>query len=247
MALIDKCVHYWKLDEYSAGTDPVSRADSHGSNTLTDYGTTASAAGIGNQCAQFDAFANTYLAMATPYNPGVGDFSVSIWLKWIAPNMGFFTTGATGDGVDGFGLLIAGSTTIRLFINDTVQTERTTIDLATGITTNVWHHLVVTFDRDGNATGWLDGIEQSSGSIASHQANLGATYGNIGRAATTSGDYTGLLDEIGIFNAVLTPDEIATLYGGGTPSEYPWTPANPVKVLFLNVSGTIKVVLTQAE
>lgn len=51
--LLDDLVAYWKLDEPSDGSAQVDRADSVGSNTLTDVNTTASVAGKISLAADF--------------------------------------------------------------------------------------------------------------------------------------------------------------------------------------------------
>lgn len=244
MALIDKCVHYWKLDEESDGSVPVSRADSHGGNTLTDNNTVASAAGVLGNAAVFVASDNTSLSMATLYDPELTDFSVSFWINRTSSAGYILSTGATDNGEDGFSVYVDTLGRLTVYFNDSVQSSRLTriLSATLALPLGVWKHVVITFDRDGNATAWVNGIEALSGDISTHAGSLGVTRGNLGRGASDSQDLIGLLDEIVIFNAVLTPDEIATLYGGGTPPAYPWS---TVKTHFALSGGTVKVLLTQ--
>src|SRR3990172_6871113 len=86
MALIDNLVSYWKLDESSDGSSPVTRADSAGSNTLSDGNTTPSAAAKISNGANFRAASSEYLYKTafSGLNFGTGDFSISSWVYFTA-------------------------------------------------------------------------------------------------------------------------------------------------------------------
>jgi hypothetical protein len=78
MALKDNLVSHWKLDEASGN-----RADSHGSNTLTDNNTVGSGTGkIGNG-ADFVAANSEYLSCADTAGLSGGDvdFELGLWVK----------------------------------------------------------------------------------------------------------------------------------------------------------------------
>jgi len=91
----------------------------------------------------------------------------------------------------------------------------------TNVFDNQWHHVVVTFNRDGNGIIYVDGqldvtrdISAQSGSIATAKDLY------IGRSSRVdSGHYDGILDDIRIYNKVLTPDEVTQLYNSGIGTE----------------------------
>jgi hypothetical protein len=89
-----------------------------------------------------------------------------------------------------------------------------------------WHHVVVTFDRSGNASTFVDSIQVDSRSMTANGGNnLNTTAGkatNIGQDGTgTYGSaFTDLnFDDLGIWRRVLTPQEITSIYNHGLQGE----------------------------
>lgn len=80
-----------------------------------------------------------------------------------------------------------------------------------------WSHVAITFERfntgraDGEATLYLDG--KKHGSITGRKQVF--TWDPEKAAIMIGLSYTGLLDELAIFDRALTPDEIATLHAEG--------------------------------
>jgi hypothetical protein len=75
-----------------------------------------------------------------------------------------------------------------------------------------WHHLVVTYQR-GAKTFTLDGrrVHEEKGRFLRHQSNgvgLGVGGGGYGQPMF----FKGALDEVMLFNRVLDPEEIRSLY-----------------------------------
>jgi hypothetical protein len=86
------------------------------------------------------------------------------------------------------------------------------MNLATG----VWQHVVLTFDNDnGNLLrGYKDGLwinetdDLDDGSLDGGSSNLG-----IGEWSSTANDsLDGLIDDVRVYNRVLSPEEIKRLY-----------------------------------
>jgi uncharacterized repeat protein (TIGR02059 family) len=75
--LLTDLVSYWELDEASG-----SRADSHGTNTLTDNNTVTSAAGVISNAANFNEANSEYLSVADNASIDVGDedFTIGFWV-----------------------------------------------------------------------------------------------------------------------------------------------------------------------
>lgn len=83
----------------------------------------------------------------------------------------------------------------------------------TGVSNNEWHHIVMTYDIN-KLTFYVDGV--SAGNVAksfnsTFSASLNATIGNSDNT-TYSGYFNGDLDEFVIYDVVLTPNEVSTIY-----------------------------------
>ena len=101
-----------------------------------------------------------------------------------------------------------------------------------------WAHVAVTYDARGNYSGltmakmYLNGSEICTGLIETSAmgnldtgqiVSLGGTYKPVDDSYY--GDYNGGMDEVGVWNRALNPDEIAYLYNGG--AGVPILAANP--------------------
>ncbi len=86
------------------------------------------------------------------------------------------------------------------------------------VTDDEWHHVAFTFSSDGTRL-YLDGDELTTGNGLTkswdgafselHNSTLNL---NVARRSDNSGRYEGLIDELAIWNSVLSPDEIKWLY-----------------------------------
>ena len=91
---------------------------------------------------------------------------------------------------------------------------------------NQWHNASATWDRDGNLTLYVDGIPRATADISDGNGvdyNTGF-YTFIGmfndgidgtKPLTISHKLTGQVDDVRIFNYVLTPTQIKTIYNNG--------------------------------
>ena len=84
----------------------------------------------------------------------------------------------------------------------------------------VWHHIVYTSDSNGLAKIYIDGVQISSyQGVPVNNINYSGSF-NIGRLNFPSYDtWGGKLDDIGIWNRVLTQQEITNLYNSVSSSE----------------------------
>jgi hypothetical protein len=78
------------------------------------------------------------------------------------------------------------------------------------INDDVWHHLAVTVDRDGSMILYRDGGVESQMSIAgnSKENEDNDHRFRIGRHDQHGGLYKGVIDEVALFKAVLTKDDV---------------------------------------
>ena len=232
MSLLTSLISYWKLDEASG-----SRADSHGSATLTDNNTVGSGTGKIGTGAQFVTANSEYLSRAAEAANTFGnaDFTWAFWLKldsvpsseyelvmkrdyplnttieYVVVVTASNFVAATGNGAGGF---------------DVVSTSGITP------TTGTWYFVV--FQHDAAA-----------GEI-SLQINDGTVF-TVSRSTTPAGtaiplqfsvpDTTygldGIMDEVGLWGRTLSSGEVSQLYAGIT---YPFS--SNVDVDLTGVSGT---------
>jgi len=87
-----------------------------------------------------------------------------------------------------------------------------------------WHHVIITFDRSGDATLYADGsvdgtpqdISTETGSLYVAQELMIGAYSATGGA---SFNYDGSLDDVRLYNKKLSAAEITDIYNGGTGTE----------------------------
>jgi hypothetical protein len=97
---------------------------------------------------------------------------------------------------------------------------------------SVWYHVVVTFDRSGNALMYVNGVLQTdteniSAGISTSIVNTNNfNIGQIGSAL--SGYYfNGIIDEVGFWTRLLFSDEVLNLYNAGVGLAYPFVDTVP--------------------
>lgn len=214
--LLNGLVSYWKLDEVS-GT----RYDSVGDNDLTDNNT------VGSTGDAMDGAAASFVTANSEYLTGNSPFSdvtsFSLWFKtsqsadyptvfWHNP----------GDNNPPLGVYFTSSNTLigRCTTSDNVQNE---ITVATGANDGNWHHLMGWFDPDDKKGYFsLDGatpVATAAHSVATLRTS-GVTALSIGYFLYVL--FQGQVDEVAIWDRVLTEDERAELYAAGAGKFYPF-------------------------
>ena len=216
--LLDGLVSYWPLDETS-GT----RVDAVGSNDLTDNNTVGYDTGVNGNAASFVAANSEYLSSAAVL-PMDSDFTVSGWI-----NLHAFTgahnfvsmEGATGNTtLFSFWAFTVSNVYLARFSNgdyvDTTGTPNETPVL------NEWTFFVLWSD---GAKGYLQINDHTPREAVLGARPTGAAPGfRIGtRAGYTDQFSTSDIDEVAIWNRVLTEDERTELYNSGAGKFYPFT------------------------
>jgi hypothetical protein len=210
-------VSYWKLDETSGN-----RADSHGSNTLTDTNTVLYGTGKINNCADLEYDNNEYFAVGdnASLDPGTG-YSWSIWFNLESEvNSFLFSKYATGQQSYAWHISSSGGADYLRFYNS----SETTYDFTSPFqfSTATWYHVVVTYSS-GTVLVYVNGIRAGGSASVGTLTNTSAEFriGSLEKYANNQHD--GLLDEACIYSKALTIAEVRALYGYGTPPEYEYT------------------------
>ena len=126
----------------------------------------------------------------------------------------------------------SGTVVFEVYGNDDGNIKQTlTTDTSAGSFINVsdgnWHHIVMTFDLTSGSSSLLFYIDN----ILFSDANGGATYASTGtwaavintsapfRLAADSRGFKGVMDEVSMFDAVLTITNVNDIYNSGKPGD----------------------------
>lgn len=230
MALIDNLVSYWKMDEASGN-----RADSHGSNTLTVNGTggVGSAAGIINNGADLERTDSDYLSITDAAQSGLdiaGSLSISMWINLeslpasgeIYGLMSKYGTGTTR-GTPSFYYDNAAGIRRFVYSSSSTLTTQTNCIITQSLSTATWYHVVVTQNTGSSVvTIYVNGSSIGTGSGTASNVNNSVDF-EIGTATSASFFFDGIIDEVGIWNKVLTSTEVTDLYNAGAGLAYPFS------------------------
>lgn len=202
-------VSYWKLDEAS-GT----RADSVGSNHLTDNNTVGSTTGILNSCADFVAASSERLSIADNATLRPATFSFSFWYKTSTSDRFALSKISGNSGYDA-GLTTAGNLFIRIGTGSAVPLVTDVITTHNGN----WHHCVGTYDGTTYRL-YRDGVQRATGTHAYSSAISQPFY--LGVRNNLSDYWNGQIDEVGFWSRHLTADEVTELYNSSSGKAYPF-------------------------
>jgi hypothetical protein len=221
-------VSYWYLDTTNiSGTNYTGSAtlDSKGlynfslsgyptSNTRPTYNATGGNDGSGAYT--FDGV-DDYISQASPLSSYGGPWTISAWAKTnssYASARGIIYAMSVGSGVQAGMNIYTGKLQLSLGSN-----RYFTATCSQSPTNNNWHHLVVqgmtTADQTSTTglTAYLDGVACS---IAYDAQGSSVTAGSafFGSYTSAAGFFNGSIDQVQVFNRVLTAGEVLALYNG---------------------------------
>lgn len=231
MALADNLVSYWSLNEASG-----SRADSHGTQTLTDVNTVTSGTGKIGNAANFERDDSEYLSHADSADLSLGSdtaFYIACWINLetavgagIIVNKGV-VTGAGDEYLLWIGDLGGGlSPRLELYVGNgssSANALATTFgapSLGTWYFVEAWHNpatnqIGVAVNGVENTASWSGGTQDTANAFAvGSKSGGGANY------------FDGLIDELGFWKGrVLDAGERADLYNSGNGRDYAYISA----------------------
>lgn len=225
MALIDNIVSYWKFDESSGDA-----ADSHGSNTLVNNGSTPYVTGKINNGADLEASSSQVFALGDGSQSGldfVGNLSISMWVnpESITGAHGLVTKFRDTNGTKSYRFSFD-TTDMFLTISDN-GTAETNVIWSNPLTTGSWQHLVLTYTAaTGEATLYHNGTAISTQTgLATSIFNSSSAFRIGSRSSSTDTAqqfFDGIIDEVGVWSKVLTSGEVTQLYNSGNGFTYPF-------------------------
>ena len=148
---------------------------------------------------------------------GTDDFTIGLWAKsteWSSRYLMYKKEGSGGSGK--YWYLGSTGADAMIFASSMEGTTTITYEGASSELTpyeNQWVHLVLVADRDANTKGYINGVLQQTDT----GSNFGDTLDNTGDLGiawkgTAGGGVTGKLDEVAIWNKVLSAGDISALY-----------------------------------
>lgn len=214
----DGLVGHWKLDETSGSTAADSMAIIGNSTAMTNFSIPAawnSSAGTVDGALDFDG--DAYVVM--PSTNFGNQFSISLWIKpdYVADGLyALVANSSNGSSTNGFRLLMYYDSSVANIYMETGNGS--TFDNAeapapNGFVMQQWNHVLVTADRiSGVGKIYVNGVKVSSGdNILTNFNNNGVWH--LGAWTVAPGDFfDGLMDDVRVYNRVLSDAEIAALY-----------------------------------
>lgn len=218
------CRALWRFESGALTTD------SKGSNTLTDnntVGESTSAYKEGSCCADFERGNSEYLSITdanldSGFPTKSGDtnkkISVCFWTRIESTT----ARDAMGkwDGSKSWKIYLDGSHGLRLYQSSDGSAEETA-EHGTTMGTGTWYHVGVTYD-DSDKSYRIRVWDDSAGAILgsdktgnfTSNINIGDAPFLIGAAVSSTYWFDGLIDELAVFDRVLTTNEIDQIRAG---------------------------------
>ncbi len=212
-------VSHWSFDT----ADGLVVADSQGNFNGTLSGTTPYVAGHSGNALSFNSLQGSFVTIGTDnaLNWSGAAFSFSLWVKTSSvESLTFFFSKHNSGSHNGyagalnqhnlgaFGVANAAS----FYVSGSDQTTITVIN------DDTWHHLAFTYQAGASQSLYVDGVLRATTStpagIVENSAPL--LLGGMMLGSPTS-TYTGLLDEVRMYNHALSAGEVATLSGTAVP------------------------------
>lgn len=208
---------YWDLDEVSGN-----RADSHGSNTLTDNNTVTSVnSGPSGTVASFVNANNESLQASVSL--AAGDYSAAFWFyndgALTAPNGLLRITSGDGTGwADSFSAYAAGASALTLQTTNGSDYIRTPVAVPVG-----WNFVVIRHDQTNLRFSSSVNAETLVLENASGAGSWGtATTILVGSIGTSNSIYASNSPQgpVGLWSRLITQDEITSLFNSGIGKRY---------------------------
>lgn len=207
MALIDNCVGAWHMDNDAW-------ADGTGLNSVTSSDATFSTTHkLGTHSGSFDGSTSTEITDDERLDLTSAG-TIACWVKTTTTsNSAFVDKNVSGQG---WNLLIYSN--VVLFQNNASSYFGTT-DIHDGD----WHFIVARWNGT-TASIWVDGSEEENtpqvGALSDNNNDM-----RIGKDQNGNYQYTGLIDEIGLWDRYLSDAEIEDLWNDGDGNPYPFESA----------------------
>ena len=182
----------------------------NGTNYSAEWSSTSGYDGYGS----FEFEESDYINMGDNVDIGTStDMSISTWIKTSTRNQEILAKSAGSTPLYRLQVTTGGAILGR--VNDGSNNVASTG--TTNVSDGAWHHIVWTLDREDEQVIYVDGVEEDRDDISAvgDLDNSGIlAIGRFGSSATSY--FNGSIDEVIIFNASLSGDQVLALYQNRT-------------------------------
>lgn len=206
LTLLSNLAAYYKLDEASGNA-----IDSLGLHNGTPVGVTQNVAGKINTCYTFNGTSGGIL-IGNVSTSSVFTYAAWVQTSAIATNQGIVAPNG-GNNAPYFRIATTGQ--LQLFQANTAVVGNSIGSIVNGVFT----HVAVTYDVLGNYAFYINGALSGSGNNLLAFVFFPFIIGDLNNFTDW---FTGQIDEIGLWDRVLTATEIGLLYNGGAGKSYPF-------------------------
>jgi len=239
MALIDNLLSYYKLDEASGNA-----LDAHSTNELTDVNTVTSAAGVIGTSREFTVAQAESFHKANVLNLA-GDFTLQAWIKPTTVSGVRVVVARRGDwSVSSINYLVyQDNDRLRFAIGFTDGAFLEILSPAASLVAGEWHHIVCVHNDTTEETRlYINGAAPTTGTYTGKTlATTALDSFRIGAQHDNSTNWNGAIDEVGVWDRVLTAGEVADLYNSGSGLAYEsFIPSGPVVFSTQPTSQSVK-------
>ncbi|KAB2650349.1 MAG: LamG domain-containing protein [Verrucomicrobia bacterium] len=206
---------HWNFNE-SSGTVANDGVGSY-SGTLSPNGSAFVSGGISGNAISLDRAANGFVNMGNVLGLTLGNFSVVAWMKMNAgdtspdtvilgkhqtfSNNGYFiAVNATGGG---------GQVNKAIFYEGTIAGAPVS---STSVNDGAWHQIIAVYQAGGNKSIYVDGTPAESTRASQVFLANSSPFLIGGTGVIPEGRYTGLIDEVQIYNEALSPTAVNFLF-----------------------------------
>ena len=183
------------------------------------YGT-----GIINQGFSLDGVNDTVNIGNVLDNNGTQAMSWSLWVNFSSSPV-FDALLAKYSGGTGYYITMTNTNRVQFGIGETLTSNAIRVYSAPVLTTSTWYHVVITYDGSKLASGIKIYVNDSNTTVyINYDTFTGSSSSTnilqLGRASLGGNYFNGILDEISIYNRVLTSIEVTELYNSGAGKQY---------------------------
>lgn len=230
MALDTNLIAYWKLDESSGNA-----SDATGNGfTASNSNSVGFSTGKINNGAVFNGV-NQIFTYGNIGITGSHAFTISAWIKTTqtSNNRGIVNIGTNSSTNKSFSMTQYDNGSDH-FLKANFWGGGTIAIGETNINTGNWVFCTVTYDGTYIKLYVNGSLEDTSGSVIGNITGSTNNYIGLEDSSGSNGLYfNGMIDEVGIWNRVLTADEVTQLYNGGAGLSYPFSsPVNDKMMSF---------------
>jgi len=203
-------VAYWKLDEAEGDIADNSTSDNHG--ILSGNPTWQPDSGQVGGTLEFDGI-NDYVESDFVLNPGEGPLSVFAWIKGGAPGQVIISQAdGTGTGETWLGMDALGGKLMTGLRPPGSRSPTPPMVSDFVITDGQWHHVGIVVTAYGVRNLYTDGMRVAADTQGvSLPSSNGGMYIGANKTLEAGTFFSGLIDDVRIYNKALNADEIAAL------------------------------------